>query len=171
MSEADDLHRAETTLRPKLLFAEFSDVELRTFVELADPVHCIEGTLVVRQDETGDCMFILVEGQAQVRHRHNKRGQRFELARLGGGDFFGELALVDEGPRIADVLALSDCFLLKVTPAGLHALMAFHPTVALKIFMAVARAVVNRVRRTNARYIDSMVVLERKRLIGDTFND
>ncbi len=169
MSEAADLLEAATTLRTTPLFAEFDPTELKHFVELCDPVRCVEGTLIVRQDEVGDCMFVLLDGVAQVRHR--RHGQRFELARLGQGDFFGELALVDEGPRIADVLARTECFLLKVTPASLHALTAFHPTIALKLFVAIARHVVARVRRTNNRYIDSMMLLERKRIIGEGFND
>lgn len=169
MSEAADLAEAVAAFRTAPLFAEFEPVELQRFAELCDPVRCVEGTLVVRQDDVGDCMFILVDGVAHVRHR--RRGQRFELARLGRGDFFGELALVDAGPRIADVLARTDCFLLKVTPASLHALTAFHPTIALKLFVAIARHVVSRVRRTNNRYIDSMMLLERKRLVNDQFND
>lgn len=169
MSEAADLAQATDILRPTHLFAEFTPAELKSFVELCDPVRCVAGTLIVRQDEIGDCMFVVVEGIAQVRHR--RRGKRFELARLGRGDFFGELALVDAGPRIADVLAQTECFLLKVTPASLHALTAFHPTIALKLFVAIARHVVSRVRRTNARYIDSMVLLERKQIIAEGFND
>ena len=169
MSEAADLAEAADALRPTPLFVEFGPLELKHFVELCDPVRCVEGTLIVRQDEIGDCMFILLDGVAHVRHR--RRGQRFELARLGPGDFFGELALVDAGPRIADVLARTECFLLKVTPASLHALTAFHPAIALKLFVAIARHVVARVRRTNNRYIDSMMLLERKRLVADQFND
>ncbi len=169
MSEAADLAEAADALRPTPLFAEFTPLELKLFVELCDPLRCVAGTLVVRQDEVGDCMFLLLRGTAQVRHR--RRGQRFELARLSQGDFFGELALVDAGPRIADVLAREECFLLRVTPASLHALTAFHPTIALKLFVGIARHVVARVRRTNSRYIDSMMLLERKRIIGEGFND
>jgi len=53
--------------------------------------------MIVKQDEHGDCMFIVLHGKVRVIHR--KDGKQFELATLNGGDFFGELALVDEGPR------------------------------------------------------------------------
>jgi CRP/FNR family transcriptional regulator, cyclic AMP receptor protein len=58
-----------------------------------------EGTSIVKQGEKGIAFFLLLEGRADVR----RNGRR--LATLNPGDFFGEMALLDEEPRSADVVA------------------------------------------------------------------
>jgi CRP-like cAMP-binding protein len=59
-----------------------------------------EGETVVKRGEGGLGLFLILEGAAEVR-RGNRR-----LARLGVGQFFGEMSLFDEKPRSADVVAL-----------------------------------------------------------------
>ncbi len=142
-------------LRNKVLFVEFSDDEMDAFIELLDRVEIAEGQIIVKQDDAGDCMFILVRGRAKVVHHSDVHN--FDLAVLEPGDFFGELALVDAGPRSADVIALGDCVLLTVTHAALSALAGIYPTAAFKLLIAIGRLLVDRLRRTNQRYIDSLL--------------
>ena len=78
-----------------------------------------KGEIIVKQDDPGDCMFVLVDGGARV--VHHSGGRDIDLAALKPGDFFGELALVDDGLRSADVQALSDCALLRITQAVISA--------------------------------------------------
>ena len=87
-------------LRDKTLFKEFTDQEMDEFIELLDRRETASGELIVRQDELGECMFIVVKGRARV--VHHTEGHHVELATLRDGDFFGELSLVDRGPRSAD---------------------------------------------------------------------
>jgi CRP/FNR family cyclic AMP-dependent transcriptional regulator len=141
------------------LFREFTKDEMEAFIELTDPVAFSAGETIVRQDESGNCMYILIEGSARVVHRRGSR--EIELLTLHGGDFFGELALVDEEPRSADVIAVSDCVLFKASQGMLRALAGVYPTAAVKFFLAVARMVVARVRRTNAKYLDSLLLAEK----------
>jgi CRP-like cAMP-binding protein len=110
----------------------------------------------VKQDEHGDCMYILVSGTASVIHR--KEGKQFELARLGPGDFFGELALVDEGPRSADVEAVVDSTLLNIPQSTIRALAGVYPSAAFKLLVAVGRVLVSRLRNGNQKYIDSLLL-------------
>lgn len=136
------------------LFHEFSVEEMGAFLELADSVTFPAGATIVRQDDSGDCMYILIEGKARVVHRRD--GREFEVVTLAPGDFFGELALVDAGPRSADVVAVDECVLLKAPQMVLRSLAGIHPHAAIKLFMAIAHVVVGRVRRTNLRYLDSL---------------
>ncbi len=142
-------------LRNKVLFAEFSDDEMDAFIDLLDRVEVAEDELIVRQDDAGDCMFILVSGQAKV--VHHAEAHNIDLAVLQPGDFFGELALVDDGPRSADVRALEPCVLLKITHAALSALAGVYPTAAFKLLIALGRLLVDRLRRSNRRYVDSLL--------------
>lgn len=136
------------------LFHEFSVEEMASFLELADPVTFPAGATIVRQDDSGDCMYILIDGRARVVHRHD--GREFEIVTLEPGDFFGELALIDAGPRSADVIAVEECLLLKAPQMVLRTLAGIHPHAAIKLFLAIAHVVVGRIRRTNLRYLDSL---------------
>jgi len=148
-----DLKR--TQLKQTSLFTEFTDTELDGFLDLVEMVRFPAGSCVVKQDEPGDCMFVLTEGSAKVLHRRN--GHEFELATLRAGDFFGEIALVDSGPRSADVEALEDCSLLKIEHGALRAIAGVYPNAAFKLLLAVGRAMVARMRRGNQKYIDSLL--------------
>lgn len=137
------------------LFAEFNDEELAALIELLDVVDAAADETVVRQDDPGDCMYILVEGEARITHRRG--GRSIALGMLQPGNFFGEIALVDFGPRSADVTAVGACKLLKITQATVAALAGVYPTAAFKFLIAIGRILVSRLRTSNQRYIDSLL--------------
>lgn len=137
------------------LFAEFTTDELEGLLDLVESVSCAAGECIVRQDERGDCMYVLTVGSAQVFHRRDDK--KFELAILQPGDFFGEIALVDDGPRSADVEALTDCTLLRIEHGALRAVAGVYPGAAFKLLIAVGRVMVARMRRGNQKYIDSLL--------------
>jgi len=152
MSTADTISH----LKDMILCHEFTQDELVTFAELVEPVKVKKGDLIVRQDEHGDSMYILLEGSARVVHRHE--GKHFELSKLEAGNFFGELALVDEGPRSADVEALEDSTLLSLNQGVIRALAGIYPSAAFKLLVAVGRVLVARMRASNQKYIDSLLL-------------
>jgi CRP-like cAMP-binding protein len=142
-------------MRDKVLFREFTDLEMDEFIDLLDLREAAAGETIVRQDELGECMYIVVRGRARVVHHQND--QFVELATLKDGDFFGELSLVDRGPRSADVLALEPTTLLRIDLGAVSALAGVYPAAAFKFLVAIGRILVDRLRRTNQRYIDSLL--------------
>ncbi|MGV3530952.1 MAG: cyclic nucleotide-binding domain-containing protein [Chthoniobacteraceae bacterium] len=142
-------------VRAATLFHDFSDQELDAFIDLQDVESFPAGECIVRQDADGDCMYLLVTGTARV--VHHKDGRDVDLATLKSGDFFGELALVDRGPRSADVEALEECVLLKLTHASISALAGVYPRAGFKFLIALGRILVDRLRSTNQRYVDSLL--------------
>jgi CRP-like cAMP-binding protein len=143
-------------LRSLDLFHEFTDSELASLADLADVEEFSAGQLIVRQDEPGDAMYLLLNGKAIVLHR--AEGRSFELAELGRGEFFGEFALVDDGPRSADVSAKEPCVALKITQGVLRALAGVYPAAAFKLLAAVGRAMVKRARANNRKYLDTLLL-------------
>ena len=137
------------------LFAEFTGEELDELLELTDPVQATDGEVIVKQDDRGDCMYILVDGEARITHR--RAGRAIGLGIIRPGDFFGEIALVDYGPRSADVTAMGKCTLLKITQATISALAGVYPAAAFKFLIAVGRILVARLRASNQRYVDSLL--------------
>ena len=81
------------------LFASLSKRDLQKLARASDEMTLEKDRVLVEQDATGHEAFVILEGEAIV-----KRGGR-KLATLGPGDHFGELALLDGGPRTATVTA------------------------------------------------------------------
>ena len=142
-------------LQEMTLFAEFSQSEVEGLLDLVETVDYPADACIVKQDETGDCMYVVLEGKVRVVHRRD--GREFDLATLGPGEFFGELALVDSGPRSADVETLTDCTLMKLEHGALRALAGVYPNAAFKLLIALGRVLVIRMRRGNQKYIDSLL--------------
>ncbi len=152
MSNSSDIR---SKLKDHVLFAEFTALELGELLDLLDQVNVKDGDVIVKQDEPGDCMYLVVDGEVRV--VHHREGRDIALATLKGGDFFGEIALVDNGPRSADVIAQGNGLLLKITQASVSALAGVYPTAAFKFLIAVGRILVSRLRTSNQRYVDSLL--------------
>jgi protein phosphatase len=118
------------------LFSGFDRRRLERLGMLADEVDVPAGKVLMRQGETGTDMMVLVRGNVSV----ERDGQRINT--LGPGDFFGEIALVDGGPRTATVSAEEASTLLVITHRDFHSMMDEFPEVAGQVMNALA----NRVR-------------------------
>jgi CRP-like cAMP-binding protein len=88
--------------------------------------------VVVTQDEPGDAMFVLVSGRAKV-VLFGESGRELLLRTLEPGDVFGEMALLDERPRSANVVAVDDVTMLVLDRDALRAHLAAHPQTALNL--------------------------------------
>jgi CRP/FNR family transcriptional regulator, cyclic AMP receptor protein len=83
------------------LFASLSDREREQVAQRADEVDVAEGKHLIDEGQFGYEFFVIEEGNAQVRHGDET------IAQLGPGDFFGEIALLEEQRRTASVIATS----------------------------------------------------------------
>lgn len=118
------------------LFNGFDKRRLERLSMLADEVDVGAGKVLMRQGETGADMMVLVRGRVAV----ERDGE--QVNSLGPGDFFGEIALVDGGPRTATVTAAEPSTLLVITHRDFHSMMEEFPEVAGQVMNALA----NRVR-------------------------
>jgi uncharacterized membrane protein len=103
------------------------------------------GEVVFDQGDAGDAMFIVAEGQLNI-YLPGEASRRVSLKDIGRGEFFGELALFDDQPRSASVLATTDVALLALDRATLAAYLERRPRAAMAIFKMMAA----RLRQTNA---------------------
>ena len=137
------------------LFKSFTDAEVEEFIAVADPTCYKTGHYIIRQGEVGDCMFVLAEGGCTV--LMNREGRSVELATLGPGAIFGELALFEHRPRFADVVAKTDCVLLKLSEPMVHAFAGIFPAAAYKLLAGIIREISDRLRMTSTRVVDSLL--------------
>jgi CRP-like cAMP-binding protein len=84
------------------------------------------GTMVFETGDRGDAMFVIASGEARV-----DVGGRFHV--LKPGDFFGEMALLAPGPRMATVKAESDVEAIKIGADEFQAFLVEHPVVSLSM--------------------------------------
>jgi small-conductance mechanosensitive channel/CRP-like cAMP-binding protein len=92
------------------------------------------GEAIVRQGDPGSSMFVIYRGDATVTLGLPKR----EIARLGSGQFFGEMSLLTGEPRAATVAAATDCSVLEITVEDFRRLVLADPEVVERVAGAVA---------------------------------
>jgi CRP/FNR family cyclic AMP-dependent transcriptional regulator len=114
------------------LFSGCTRRELSVVARAAKLVSHRTGTVIAREGERGIGLFVILEGTCSVTVGGN------EKARLGPGQFFGEIALLDGGPRTATVTTVTDVRLLGLTEWVFRGLLAEHSSIALKTLESVA---------------------------------
>jgi CRP-like cAMP-binding protein len=97
------------------------------------------GETIVRQGEIGECMFVIQEGEVEVVRETD--GDDVRLAVLGVGDFFGEMAILEQEVRSATVRALGEARALAVDKKTFHHRLRNDPTIALRILQGMSQRV------------------------------
>ncbi|WCJ60269.1 cyclic nucleotide-binding domain-containing protein [Fontisphaera persica] len=142
-------------LRRIKVFAELSDAQIQQFIQRMEMRQAKQWEVVVREGETGDAMYLILQGELRVRLM--VQGRESLLATLQTGEFFGEISLFDTGPRSADVVANVDSWLLKISAAAFQELAAQQPELAAPFLLAVGKTMTARLRTSNKRYHDSLL--------------
>jgi len=122
-------------LRNVPLFSDLSAKELMSLSRLMDEIDLKPGTVIIREGNTGGEFFIVLEGTIEVK----RKGRR--LARLGPGDYLGEIALIDHGPRTATAMVETDARLLVLASREFHSMLASDPRIENKILRTLAARV------------------------------
>jgi CRP-like cAMP-binding protein len=114
------------------LFAGLSKSELGQVASIADEIDLPADKVLIREGERGREFFVLLEGEAEV----TRKGEK--LVTRGAGEFFGEIALVSNLPRIATVKTRKPVRALVLRDVEFRALLQRAPAIAVKVLQAVA---------------------------------
>ena len=131
-------------LRSVPLFASLDDKaasELRNLLVIHEQ---LGDTPLFRMGDSGDSMYLIESGRVRISVR-DADGSDVTLAELAGGDFFGEMALLDGKPRSADATILEDACLAILSRDNFISFVRANPDVALKMLSAIT----HRLRRTD----------------------
>lgn len=128
------------------ILAGLDDDDLQRLVPLLQPRHYRKGEIVFLKDDPGDALYLIQRGAVKI-YLTAEDGTEKTLAILQAGEFFGEMALLDDEPRSAIAEALEPCHLLALTKGEFTSLLMSHPPMALKII----RTLCARLRRMNAQ--------------------
>ena len=126
------------------LFAGLSRRHLKQIAEHADEIGFRKGEAIVEQDQPGGTFYVILEGEIKV-----VRGTR-TIARMGPGEFFGEISLLDGGPRTATVIAETPVSAVRVFKRSFDKVVTQEPGVASQILAVVARRLRDAERTLNS---------------------
>lgn len=100
--------------------------------------------VIFDEGEEGQAIYIVLEGEVVIRKQGQPNGGT--IARLGPGTFFGDLALLDDSPRIAQARAATPCHVAVFFRADFMSLLETHALIASKISLQLARHIGLRLR-------------------------
>jgi CRP/FNR family transcriptional regulator, cyclic AMP receptor protein len=110
------------------------------FRQEAGAVHVVPGDFLFREGDTGDKMYVLLEGEMEI-----LLGD-FVLETAGRGALIGEMALIDDSPRTASAMAKTSCRLAEIDRRRFHFLVQQTPHFATHVMKTLA----DRLRHMNA---------------------
>ena len=145
---------ATDVLKKVPLFSDLSEAELARFAEVMREREYPKNSVILFEDDPGDALYIVSAGQVKV-VLIGEDGREVILSVLGDGDFFGEMALIDDEPRSAHVIAMRDSQLLVLRRDDFQAQLVAQPKIGLKLL----RVLVQRLRRADEK-IGGLVLLD-----------
>lgn len=132
-------------------FPEMSELEAAEMVSLGSVHTYLAGSLLCVEGAVERTFYILLEGKVKVTKVINETQDRF-LANLGPGDFFGEMALIQDAPRAATVRTISPVTVLEIYKDHFDDLVQKNSSVS----MAMVREVTRRLRENNDLAIEDL---------------
>jgi CRP-like cAMP-binding protein len=130
------------------LFAKLGKRELREIEHLIHRRQYRSQEVIFWQNEPGVGMYIVQSGDVGIYSDYNSPEQK-QLALLGQGDFFGEMALLEDNNRSATAVALSEAHLIGVFHPDLFDLFDRKPELGVKVLSTLAGMLSLRLRKTN----------------------
>jgi CRP-like cAMP-binding protein len=128
-------------MRDVPLFAGLLPSEVERIALVMHPVQVAADDVLCTEGEQGHELYVIAQGEAVVERAGHT------VTKLHRGDYFGELALLDRGPRSATVRALSDCRMYVLRDASFAAVLNEVPALAQKLLASLA----TRLRQADAR--------------------
>ncbi|PYQ21158.1 MAG: Crp/Fnr family transcriptional regulator [Acidobacteria bacterium] len=160
-------------LRTVPIFSELSDEDITSLAHLALRKRYPKDTVIFFENEEGDFFFTILEGRVKVTILGDD-GREVILSVLGPGDFFGEMALLDNEPRSATAIAVEETELLSldnrsITTALIRVLSArlrranhqISTLALLDVYGRVARVIVDMAREEGKRLRDGRIAFRR----------
>ncbi|HVD78469.1 MAG TPA: Crp/Fnr family transcriptional regulator, partial [Vicinamibacteria bacterium] len=141
-------------LRTVPIFSELSDEDITSLAKLASRKRYPKDTVVFFENEEGDFFFTILEGRIKVTILGDD-GREVILSVLGPGDFFGEMALLDNEPRSATAIAVEESELLSLHRSDFQTVLNDNKSIT----SALIRVLSARLRRANHQ-ISTLALLD-----------
>jgi CRP-like cAMP-binding protein len=138
---------SESLLEGVYLFADLGSDERSALARVAEPMNLAAGSNVFRAGEPATAFYLIKSGSVRITSERSG-GEPINVATLGSGSHFGEMALVDGAARSASAETLEPSAIYRFDYDKLRALLDGSPATAAKLYRALARFLSNRLRQT-----------------------
>ncbi len=138
------------TLGSTSLFTGLAPRGLRQIAAIATEKPHPSGSVIFREGEVGDKLYVILEGRVRISRTVPGMGEE-ALAILGAGEAFGEMSLIDDFPRSADALAHEPCRLLEISRESFEDLLFLNMDLAYEILWNFTKILSSRLRETNEK--------------------
>jgi len=141
-------------LRKVPLFGQLAPADLERVAEISRERAYPRNSVILFEDDPGDALYVVATGQVKV-VLIGEDGREVILSVMGEGEFFGEMALIDDEPRSAHVIAMEDSTLLVIRREDFQDLLKQTPGIGLALLRELSR----RLRRVDEK-VGSLVLLD-----------
>jgi CRP/FNR family cyclic AMP-dependent transcriptional regulator len=148
-------------LKSVILFEDLEDGDILRIAERVTVKKYRKNNLIIFEEDEGQVLYIMRHGRVKI-SRINPSGEEVILAILGPADFFGELSIIDGGPRSATVTSIDEVELLCLRRKDFFDLLHSHPTIAISLLKLMAV----RIRKTDAQLVSLSSLDARGRAIS-----
>ncbi|MCR5878529.1 Crp/Fnr family transcriptional regulator [Phenylobacterium sp. J367] len=142
---ADDFEQVRSALAASEVLKHISPAAATTLARRGAPVALTAGVLLAQEGDPGDAVFVVLDGEVEIRST-TIGGREIRLTALGRGSVVGEMAVLDGGPRSADMVATRKTRLWRIPRAALMDVLESEPKACVALVAELSR----RLRATNA---------------------
>lgn len=152
-SDASKSSQTISALKQVPIFDGLSDRDFNTISKIVHHREYEVDEFVFQSGTPGLGMYIILQGEAVIKGV-NPDGENIELTQLSSGNFFGEISLISEDNRIANVVAISKCKLVAFFRSDLLDIIIRSPKLGNKILLNLATILGNRLTHSNGILIN-----------------
>ncbi|MCX5868968.1 MAG: cyclic nucleotide-binding domain-containing protein [Proteobacteria bacterium] len=132
------------------LFSNLNDVEIAKISAICRRESFPRGKLIFSEGDPGDKLYLITKGSVRV-SKKIRAGKEQVLATLQAGDFFGEMALIDEGGRSADAWTEDASELISISKNDFATLIFREKDIATSLLWNIIRTLSSRLRETDEK--------------------
>jgi len=118
-------------------FESLSEEQLRLLTERATVRSYAKGAIIVNEGDEGNSLFVIQSGSVKA-FLSDENGKEVVLSTQGAGEYFGDLALFDDSPRSASVMALEPCKVMIITKSQLRDAINEDPEIGFSLLQGLA---------------------------------
>jgi signal transduction histidine kinase len=143
------------------LFSGLNHKELLDLRKIAREKRFPGGSQIFREGDPGDGLYVIKDGSVQIAHTVGEE-VRHIFSQIGPGEIFGEMAVIEDLPRSATAIALTDTRLYFIAREEMRALLQHSPGLAFNFLQEIS----HRLREFNQRHLHELVQAENLAVIG-----
>ncbi|MDA3901489.1 MAG: SpoIIE family protein phosphatase [Spirochaetes bacterium] len=151
------------------VFSGINDDDADEILPLTHQLYFKKGSVIITEGSEGSSMYILIDGKVKVTKAENLESEVF-IATLEAGSFFGELSLLDDMPRSANVIADEDCSMLHLKKRDFDNLLNSNLRISNTFYKNCLTETFSRFRRANQNFTFSQHILREKSETLDELN-